>query len=88
MRCENRRKFETSCFAIDSRRTVIEYYHIKVALRQINNEIVKGSAKEMKDSLAHLLELEWDELEQLAPCVKKLHEVTERICKEIITSFV
>ena len=24
------------------------------------------------------------QLEQLAPCVKKLHEVTERICKEEI----
>ncbi len=42
----------------------------------------------MKDSLAHLTELEWDEVEQLAPCVKKLHEVTERICKEKIESFV
>jgi hypothetical protein len=49
--------------------------------------IVKGTAKEMKDSLAHLPELEWDELEQLAPCVKKLHEVTERICKAKIQSF-
>jgi len=27
------------------------------------------------------------QLEQLAPCVKKLHEVTERICKEKIESF-
>ncbi len=27
------------------------------------------------------------QLEQLAPCVKKLHEVTERICKEKISSF-
>ena len=25
--------------------------------------------------------------EQLAPCVRKLHEVTERICKEKIESF-
>ena len=28
------------------------------------------------------------QLEQLAPCVRKLHEVTERICKEKIESFV
>ena len=28
-----------------------------------------------------------EELEQLAPCVKKLHEVTKRICKEKIESF-
>ena len=28
------------------------------------------------------------QLEQLAPCVQKLHEVTERICKEKIESFV
>jgi len=32
--------------------------------------IVKGTAKEMKDSLAHLPEY-----------IKKLHKVTERICK-------
>jgi hypothetical protein len=49
--------------------------------------IVKGTAKEMKDSLAHLSELKWDELEQLAPWVQKLHEVTENICKEKIDSF-
>ena len=29
-----------------------------------------------------------EQLEQLAPCVKKLHEVTEKICKEKIESFV
>ncbi len=29
-----------------------------------------------------------EQLEQLAPCVKKLHDVTERICKEKIKSFV
>jgi len=29
-----------------------------------------------------------EELEQLAPCVKKLHEVTERICKAKIESFI
>jgi HEPN domain-containing protein len=29
-----------------------------------------------------------EQLEQLAPCVQKLHEVTERICKEKIESFV
>jgi hypothetical protein len=28
------------------------------------------------------------QLEQLAPCVKKLHKVTENICKEKIKSFV
>ncbi len=28
------------------------------------------------------------QLEQLAPCVKKLHEVTEKVCKEKIESFV
>ncbi len=49
--------------------------------------IVKGTAKKMKESLAHLPELEWDELEQLAPCVKKLNEVTERICVAKIDSF-
>ena len=27
------------------------------------------------------------QLEQLAPCVKKLHEVTEKPCKEKIESF-
>ena len=29
-----------------------------------------------------------EQLEQLAPCVRKLHEVTEKICKERIESFV
>ena len=29
-----------------------------------------------------------EQLEQLAPCAKKLHEVTERICKEKIGSFI
>ena len=29
-----------------------------------------------------------EQLEQLAPCVEKLHEVTERVCKEKIESFV
>ena len=29
-----------------------------------------------------------EQLEQLAPCVKELHEVTERICREKIDSFV
>jgi ferritin-like metal-binding protein YciE len=29
-----------------------------------------------------------EQLEQLSPCVKKLHEVTERICKEKIESFI
>ncbi|MHC4395558.1 MAG: HEPN domain-containing protein [Planctomycetota bacterium] len=33
-------------------------------------------------------EITKEQLEQLAPCVKKLHEVTERICKEKIESFV
>ncbi len=28
-----------------------------------------------------------EQLEQLAPCVKRLHEVTERLCKEKIDSF-
>ncbi|MBW8041044.1 MAG: hypothetical protein FVQ85_13715 [Planctomycetes bacterium] len=42
----------------------------------------------MKKALAHLPELKWDELEQKAPCVQKLHEVTEKICKEKIESFV
>ena len=41
----------------------------------------------MKDPLAHLAELEWDEVEKLAPYLQKLHEVTERICKEKIESF-
>lgn len=41
----------------------------------------------MKKALAHLPELKWDELEQLASCVKKLHEVTERICVSKIDSF-
>ena len=49
--------------------------------------IVKGTAKEMKDSLAHLPQYKQNELEQLAPYVQKLHEVTERICKEKIESF-
>jgi len=42
----------------------------------------------MKNALAHLSELKWDEVEQLASCVKKHHEVTEKICKENIESFV
>ncbi len=46
-----------------------------------------GYNTNMKKALAHLPELEWEEVEQLAPCVKKLHEVTERICKEKIDSF-
>lgn len=29
-----------------------------------------------------------EQLEQLAPCVKKLHKVTEKICKEKIEGFV
>jgi hypothetical protein len=29
-----------------------------------------------------------EQLEQLGPCVKKLHEVTERVCKEKIESFI
>jgi HEPN domain-containing protein/predicted nucleotidyltransferase len=33
-------------------------------------------------------EITKEQLEQLAPCVKKLHEVTEKICKEKIDSFV
>jgi len=33
-------------------------------------------------------EITKEQLEQLAPCVRKLHEVTERICKEKIESFV
>ena len=33
-------------------------------------------------------EITKEQLEQLAPCVKKLHEVTERICKEKIEGFV
>ncbi len=28
-----------------------------------------------------------EQLEQLAPCVKRLHEVTEKLCKEKIDSF-
>ncbi len=42
----------------------------------------------MKKALAHLPELKWDEVEQLAPCIKKLHEVTEQICVAKIESFV
>ncbi len=42
----------------------------------------------MKKSLAHLPELKWDEVEQLAPYVKKLHEVTEAVCEKEIKSFV
>jgi hypothetical protein len=33
--------------------------------------IVKGTAKEMKKSLAHLPEYKQNELEKLTPCVKK-----------------
>lgn len=29
-----------------------------------------------------------EQLEQLAPCVRKLHEVTERICKSKVESFI
>ena len=29
-----------------------------------------------------------NELEQLAPCVKKLHKVTEKVCKENIEMFI
>ena len=35
----------------------------------------------------HNYKITKEQLEQLAPCVKKLHEVTERICKEKIESF-
>ncbi len=28
-----------------------------------------------------------EQLEQLAPCVKKLHEVTEKLCRQKIESF-
>ncbi len=41
----------------------------------------------MKKSLAHLPQYKQNELEQLAPCVKKLYEVTERTFKEKIESF-
>ncbi len=41
----------------------------------------------MKKSLAHLPQYKQNELEQLASCVKKLHEVTEKICKDKIESF-
>jgi len=41
----------------------------------------------MKKSLAHLPELKWDEVEQIALCVKKLHEVTEAVCQKKIESF-
>ncbi len=46
-----------------------------------------GYNTSMKKALAHLPELKWDELEQLAPCVKKLHEVTEAVCQKKIESF-
>ncbi len=49
--------------------------------------IIKGTAKEMKKSLAHLPEYKQNELKRLAPCVQKLHEVTEKICKEKIEGF-
>ncbi len=42
----------------------------------------------MKKSLAHLPQYKQNELERLAPCVKKLHEVTEKIRKEKIESFI
>jgi len=40
----------------------------------------------MKDSLEHLPEYKQNELKQLAPRVRKCHEVTEKICKEKIDS--
>lgn len=42
----------------------------------------------VKKSLAHLPQCKQNELEQLAPCVKKLHEVTEAVCEKEIESFV
>ena len=48
----------------------------------------KGYNAAMKKALAHLPEFKWDEVEQLAPCVKKLHEVTEAVCEKEIKSFV
>ena len=41
----------------------------------------------MKKALAHLPELKWDEVEQLAPCVKKLHKLTEALCEKKIEIF-
>ena len=36
----------------------------------------------------HNYKITKEQLEQLAPCVEKSHEVTERVCKEKIESFV
>ena len=56
--------------------------------------------KEKQDELFELLDYAYigarydmhykitkQQLEQLAPCVKKLHEVTEKLCREKINSF-
>jgi len=37
LRDENRKKYEASCFAIDCKRTVIEYYNVKGAFKHINS---------------------------------------------------
>ena len=42
----------------------------------------------MKKALAHLPKEKQNELKRLSPCVQKLHEVTERICKAKIESFI
>ena len=36
----------------------------------------------------HHYKITKEQLEQLGPCVKKLHEITEKNCKEEIESFV
>ena len=46
----------------------------------------------MKKALAHLpndreYKIIKQQLEQLSPCVKKLHEVTEKVCKEKLKTF-
>ena len=56
--------------------------------RQISNEIVKGAAKEIKESLAHLPELKAEELKYLARCVELLREQTQTSCETKMKSFV
>ena len=50
--------------------------------------IVKGAAKEMKKSLAHLPQEKADELKYLARCVELLCDQTETSCEKKIESFI
>jgi predicted nucleotidyltransferase len=62
--------------------------------RRLRQSQPRNTIHEIRDTIFHLdrydrhYKITKEQLEQLAPCVKILHEVTEKICKEKIKSFV